>query len=148
MVDVSGLGHATSGVWTRAQALVLLRPGQVDELVRSGTWQVLWRGVYADGGIVVAPEQRAIAAVLAVGGADQPSAAGAGDGQRPRTAASARTAARAWGLPLIDDDEPATGAVEHLLDHVAVGRPLPRQVYGGRTLHPSAVPPRCAPRCR
>lgn len=25
------------------------------------------------------------------------------------------------GFPLIDDDDPATGAQEHLLDHVAVG---------------------------
>ncbi len=30
-------------------------------------------------------------------------------------------AARVHGFPLIDDDDPATGAQEHLLDHVAVG---------------------------
>jgi hypothetical protein len=83
------------------------------------------RGVYADAGYVLSPEQRAFAAVLASGGADQPVEFGPPrpDGsrrRRMRAVASGRTAARVWQLPLIDDDDPATGAAEHTLDDVAV----------------------------
>src|SRR5213079_1378479 len=45
------------------------------------------------------------------------------DGSRRRklrAVASGRSAARVWGLPLIDDDDPATGASEHRIDDVAV----------------------------
>lgn len=50
--------------------------------------------------------------------------------------ACARTAARVWQFPLIDDDDPATGAAEHLLDDVAVARRLPIQSHAGRLLVP------------
>lgn len=111
MTDLSSLGDGTSGVWTRAQARRLLTATQVDELVRTGVWQVLWRGVYADGGFVASAEQRAIAAVLATGGADQPLPAWDGSGRTVlRAVASGRTAARVWRCPLIDDDDPATDA--------------------------------------
>lgn len=131
--DLSDLGAASRGVWTRADALERLSAGQVDDLVRLGIWQVLWRGVYADGGFVVDAEQRAIAATLAVGGS-------CALRMRPRAVAIGRTAARVWGLPLIDDDDPVTRAREHLLDEVAVSRNLPRQALGGRELHPRQVP--------
>lgn len=49
--------------------------------------------------------------------------------------AAGRTAARVYRLPLIDDHDPATGAVEHLLNDVAVPRHLPALTMGGRTLH-------------
>lgn len=142
MPDLSGLGAASLGVWTRSEALVLLTPGEVDALVRTGAWQVLWRGVYMDGGFAATAEQRAIAAVLAAGGAGQPFPVGPRDPRtgrrrrRLRAAAWGRTAARVWRFPLIDDDDPATGAHEHPLDHVAVDRALARQSYGGRTLIP------------
>ena len=133
MGGLSDLGASTLGVWTRVEARQHLTAGQVDELVRLGVWQVLWRGVYADGGYVVTAEQRAIAAVLAVGGSCAPGRAS------PRAVAIGRTAARAWGLPLIDDDDPVTRAQEHLLDEVAVTRNLPRQRFNGRVLHPRQV---------
>ena len=50
MADTSTLGLRSCGVWTRSQALEVLGRGQVDALVRSRTWQVPWRGVYADAG--------------------------------------------------------------------------------------------------
>ncbi len=146
MPDLSSLGAGSLGIWTRKQALELLTAGEIDTLVRTATWQVIWRGVFADGGIVLAAEQRAIAAVLAAGGAGQPVPVGPLDPatgrrrRRLRAVAVGRTAARVWQFPLIDDDDPATGAREHLLDHVAVARRLPRQSYGGRLLIPHQVP--------
>jgi len=146
MPDLSLLGADSLGVWTRSSALSLLRAGEIDVLVRTGVWQVLWRGVYMDGGFDPTPEQRAIAAVLAAGGAGQPFPVGAPDPEtgrrrvRLRAAAWGRTAARVWGFPLIDDDDPATGAAEHVLDHVAVDRPLARQSFADRILTPHEVP--------
>lgn len=134
MVDLSGLGRDAYGVWTRQEALVQLRAGQVDGRVRDGEWQVLWSGVYADAGIDPSPEQRAAAAVLAVGG--RPT--------RPSTVtalASGRTAARVWRFPLVDDEDPATGARQHLLDDVAVSRRHHRQRWARRTLLPTRVLP-------
>jgi hypothetical protein len=80
--------------------------------VRDGYWQEPYPGVYADGGGVLTAEQRGFAAVLASGGADQ-------DPVAPRAVAAGRTAARIWGLPLIDDNDPATGAREEVCDDVA-----------------------------
>lgn len=134
MVDLSSLGARSLGVWTRPQALGLLTPGQVDALVRTGQWQVLWRGTYADGGLVVTTEQRAIAGVLAAGGTVR---AHATTPPWPlRAVAAGRTAARVWDLPLVDDDDPATGAKEHLLENVAVDRHLPRRTHGDQRLVP------------
>ena len=65
MRELMRLGAWSCGVWTRREALAVLSQGQVDALVRTGTWQVPWRGVYADAGHVLDPEQRAWAAVLA-----------------------------------------------------------------------------------
>jgi hypothetical protein len=141
MPDLSSLGAGSVGIWTRKQALALLTAGEIDTLVRGGAWQVLWRGVYADGGVVVSAEQRAVAAVLAAGGAVQPGghvASGTGR-HRLRAVAWGRTAARFWRFPLIDDQDPATGGREHLLDHVAVERRLPRQSYDARVLIPHQV---------
>ena len=131
VADTSSLGRRSCGVWTRAQALTELGRGQVDALVRARTWQVPWRGVYADAGHELDAEQRAWAAVLAAGGA-----VADGSGARLRAVASGRTAARVWRLPLVDDADPATGRHEHLLDEVAVVRRLPSQHWSGRTLRP------------
>ncbi|MCW2573099.1 MAG: hypothetical protein JWO88_3157 [Frankiales bacterium] len=125
MTDLSSLGAATTGVWTREDALLLLSERQIQTQLDNGIWQVVHRGVYADAGYVLSPEQRAFAAVLATGGADQPVEYGPplADGSRRRrlrAVASGRTAARVWQFPLIDDDDPATGAADHTIDDVAV----------------------------
>ncbi|MGI8536712.1 MAG: hypothetical protein ACR2K2_09480 [Mycobacteriales bacterium] len=140
MPHLSDLGADSLGVWTRAQALTMLSAGEVDALVRRRIWQVVWSGVYADGGFVLDAEQRAMAAVLAAGGADQPVAFGAPDPdtgrqrRRLRAVACGRSAARVWQLPLIDDDDPATGRREAVLDDVASWRHLAPQSCGERRL--------------
>lgn len=128
------LGERSAGVWTRADALAVLSPGQVRSRLETRTWQQCWPGVYADGGHVLTLDQRAWAAVLASGGCGQgePVDPSTREGAlRPmRAVAAGRTAARVLGLPLIDDDDPATGAREHLLDDVVV-RGAARPVHGG-----------------
>ena len=120
-MDLSTLGARSGGTWTRAQALELLTPGEVDGFVRSGTWQVVWRGVYADAGHVLDAEQRALAAVLAAGGAGQ-------TGRHLRAAACGRTAERVHGLPLLDDDG--------RYDDVAVATRTAGARWSGRVLRP------------
>ena len=131
MSGLAQLGASSCGVWTRREALTVLGSGQVDALVRAGTWQVPWRGVYADAGHLLDAEQRAWAAVLAAGGAVQ----GSG-GRRLRAVAGGRTAARLWRLPLIDDEDPATQSDDSRLDDVVVDRNLVRQEHAGRCLLP------------
>lgn len=107
------LGAKSRGVWTRAQALEVASRGAIRGCVDRGTWQRPWPGVYADAGVVLDPEQRAFAAVLASGGSVEPE-------RRLRAAACGRTAARVHGFVLVDDDDPPTGAREYLRDEVAV----------------------------
>jgi hypothetical protein len=108
---LASLGEDSLGVWTFRQALQACSRHVVQRLVRDGIWQVPFRGVFADGGYVLATEQRALAAVFAVGGTTD-------DGGQPRVVSCGRDAARVWELPLIDDDDPATGALEHVLHDV------------------------------
>ena len=116
----SDLGSTTRGVWTRSQALAAGSRSRLQVELHEGHWQTLWPGVYADAGYQLEPEQRAFAAVLASGGGRAtPGPRGVGV-SGVRAVACGRTAARVHGLPLIDDDDPATGCQEHLLDHVAV----------------------------
>ena len=122
MADLSVLGAATGGLWTREQALRLVSAGVVRGAV-GRTWQVVWPGVYADAGYDLTAEQRCWAAVLASGGGPPASAPGR-PARRLRAVACGRTAARLWGMPLVDDDDPATGAQERLVDEVAVGTHL------------------------
>jgi hypothetical protein len=126
MGELADLGASTRGIWTREQALAATTRGRVDALVRRGEWQSPWPGVYADGGITLDVEQRGFAAVLASGGDHEPVRTAAGK-RVLRAAACGRLAARLHQLPLIDDDDPATGGREHLIDDVAVG-------WGGRAL--------------
>ena len=107
------LGATSRGVWTRRSALEVLSRGRIQTRLDDGSWQVVWPGVYADGGVELDAEQRGIAAVLASGGDVTPR-------KVVRAVACGRSAARVLGFPLIDDDDPATGAAEHLLDDVAV----------------------------
>jgi very-short-patch-repair endonuclease len=137
-MGMSSLGEGTRGVWTRAQALQVLSPGQVDGFVRRGTWQRVWRAVYADAGHVLDAEQRAFAAALATAGTHLP-VVGPDGRRRLGAAACGRTAARVHGLPLVDDDDPATGRRQHVLDDVAVDHRTTRARCGGRTLTPYEV---------
>jgi hypothetical protein len=121
------LGDGTAGVWTSADARACgLTADEVEWRVEAGLWQVLQRGTYADAGVVPSPQMRAWAAVLAAGG-------------RGRAWVTGRTRLRLLGLPLIDDDDPATGAYDLPHDDVAVRR----RIHDRATLHPSRryVPP-------
>jgi hypothetical protein len=107
-VDERHLGVRTGGVWTSAEAHATgLSPRQVECRVASGQWQVLRRGIYADGGVVPSPQMRAWAAVLAAGGPG-------------RAWATGRTALRLFGLPLIDDEDAATAVYDLPHDDVLV----------------------------
>lgn len=120
------LGTSTLGVWTRQEALAVTTRGVVQSCLRRGEWQVLLPGVYADGGFEPSHVQWAFAAVLACGGPEGPMPFGEGRRRVPAVVAG-RDAARLWGLPLVDDDDPATGARELALHDVhvwAAGPPL------------------------
>ena len=98
MTDLSSLGAATGGNWTRKQSLTLLKPSQIRRRLRDGEWQAPWPGVYADSGHLLDPVQEGYAAVLA-------SYRRTGEGD---AVLCMRSAARGWGMPLIDDDDPTT----------------------------------------
>jgi len=110
-MNTQHLGANTLGIWSRSQALEVVTQGQLAYRLATGEWRELLPGAYADGGYEPTAVQRAIAAVIATGEdlATQ---------ERVRAIACVRTAARVHGLPLIDDDDPATGGQEHLIDDV------------------------------
>jgi very-short-patch-repair endonuclease len=120
-MDVSKLGQGTAGIWTRRAAVAQLGRVRLDALLRDGYWQELYPRIYTDGGTLPDPEQRGWAAVLASGGG----------------CAAGRTAARVHALPLIDDDDPTTGALELVHDDVVASRS--RTVYGGELALPYDV---------
>lgn len=104
MATVRSLGAQTCGVWTRQQALDAgVSPARLRWLLETGTWQRLLPGAYTDGGTTTDAAQRAWAAVLTSG---------------PDAVAAGRTAARLHGLPLVDDDDPASGRSELVLGDV------------------------------
>ena len=109
MQGLSELGTRSGGVWTRAEALATSSPGTVRAALRCGAWELLWPGVYADAGYPATPARDAWAAVLASSGTTSGAAVACG-----------RTAARWWGLPLVDDHDPASGTAERGTDEVAV----------------------------
>lgn len=106
MTDLSSLGADSGCVWTRAAALELITKGRVRGLLRDGSWQTVYPGIYADAGNPLTPEQLAWAVVLACGGRG--------------AVAAGRTAARLWGLPLIDDHDPATQSFQSWCDDAIV----------------------------
>jgi very-short-patch-repair endonuclease len=122
MTDLSRLGRGAAAVWTRASALQVVTPAAIAAQLYDGHWQAPLPGVYVDGGVPLRPVQWAVTAVLASRGFLTRK-----DGDPPkglRAVACARTAARTWGLPLIDDDDPATGAGDKHHHDVAVWRHL------------------------
>jgi hypothetical protein len=124
MVDLSSLGLGTSAVWTRGAAERLLSPRSVDRKLAT-EWQSPYPGVLADAGYVLDPVQWAIAGVLASGGEGQPEPAGRPDenGQltiQLRATSCGRDAARVWGYPLVDDDDPSTQSLDRFEHDVHV----------------------------
>ena len=112
------LGATTAGVWTTGAARAAgLTRAQVRRRIEQGEWQVVRRGVYADGGVVPGALMRASAAVQRAG---------------HDAVAAGRTALRVWGVPLVDDEDPATGRLERPHDDVAVAHGR----GAGPTLHP------------
>ena len=87
--------------------------------VARGEWQRLRKGTYADGGVTPDAFMRASSAVQR---ACTP---------RRFAVAAGRTAARIYGIPLVDDNDPATGREDWRLDDVA----LTRGETTARTLH-------------
>ncbi len=122
-MGTSDLGVGTGGVWTPAQARRCgLSDDQVRQLLASGQWQRLRRGVLTDGGIEPDAAMRGWAAVV--------TASGTGGTGPPAAWATGRTTARLLGLPLIDDDDPATGVLDRVHDDVRVAptrRPSQRE---------------------
>jgi very-short-patch-repair endonuclease len=114
------LGQHTGGVWTRAHASEVLPEGTVDERLLCGRWQTLLPGTYLDAGHEPDDQQRAWGAVLASG---------------PGSVACARTAARAWSMPLVDDRDPATQRFEQNVHDVAVTRNVGVLRFGAQTVH-------------
>lgn len=107
-VELKDLGAESGGVWTTAEARACgLSDDQIQHKIALGEWQCLRRGVLTDGGVVPDALMRGWTAVTAIGGAGRAWAAG-------------RTTARLLGLPLIDDDDPATNAADAVNDDVAV----------------------------
>lgn len=134
MGDLRRLGERTAGVWTRGQAAAATSAGRYDALVRAGVWQLPWPGVCADGGYDLDAVPRAWAGVLASGGDASP-VTGRDGRSRLLAYACGRTAARVWLFPLVDDDDPATGARDHVHDDVGVWRNVGTLHHDGRTLH-------------
>jgi hypothetical protein len=138
VVDHSCLGNDRRGLWLREDTQPELTRRQVDGLLATSEWQSPLPGVLADGGYALDARQWALTCVLASGGTD-PSG-------KPRAVACGRDAARVWGFPLIDDDDPATGACERYLHDVHVfGRGLgvlrgtPPLREPGATPHPEQL---------
>jgi hypothetical protein len=105
----AALGASTAGVWDRTTALAAgITPKQIRGRVARGEWQELRPGTYADGGVEPDAFMRASSAVQAA--------------RTPRrwAIAAGRTAARMWGLPLIDDHDPATQRYEESDDDVSL----------------------------
>lgn len=103
-------------VWTRAAGVQALGRARVDRMLRTGAWRSLFPAVYVDAFRTLTPDDWALAATLA---------SAARDPRAVPPVASGRTAARVWDLPLMDDDDPATGAQEHFLHEVVTARALP-----------------------
>lgn len=116
-MDLSSLGAATSAVWTRRLAARAgLSTSAIDRKLRT-EWQSPYPGVLADAGYDLDPVQWATAGVLASGG--EGCALPLGPATRTGELSVSlpaipcgRDAARLWGFPLIDDDDPATGGLD------------------------------------
>jgi hypothetical protein len=134
------LGATTLGVWRRPDALRLQTPDEIAQDLREGTVQAPVPGTYLNGGAEPTADQWLAIGVLASSSAH----ADALEDDVPISSLVAvgagRTAARVHGMPLIDDDDPATSALDKHHHDVAVFRHLgdrhSRPLSGARaTLH-------------
>jgi hypothetical protein len=114
------LGRHTGATWSRDHALALMPDATVDDQLAQGLWQVLLPGVYCDAGHEPDAQQRTWAALLASG---------------PGAVACARRAARAWGVPLVDDRDPSTQRFEEHQHDVALTRNVGRFTVGDQVIH-------------
>ncbi len=97
---------------------------RADRFVADGCWREVYPCVFTDAGSPMSAVQRATAGVVACGGV---LAEGLLDCESPEVlvaVACGRDAARVWGIPLIDDDDPATQALDKLHHDTAVWREL------------------------
>lgn len=122
MVDLSPLGSTSLGIWRRTDALAVQTPGRIRGRLGSGEWRSPLRGLYCDGGYELSAEQWACAAGLVSG---------------PGAVACGRSAARVWGLPLINDSDPATRRNERFRHEVSS-----KGGYGRLLMPPAAGDPR------
>lgn len=123
----SSIGRVTAQrllTWREARAIA--STDAISGRVLRGSWQSPLPGVYAPDDRPLSVEDWALAAVLATGG--RPSRSGA------RAVAAGRTAARVWGLPLIDDDDPATQAHEAHIHEVIANRGLRTLTRSGQSV--------------
>jgi hypothetical protein len=117
---VAELGATTLGVWRRKDALQLLTSDEIGYDLATGTVQAALPGVYLDGGVVPGTDQWLAVAVLA-SSSDLPAALPEDAPVSSLVALGCgRTAARVLGMPLIDDDDPATSALDKHHHDVAV----------------------------
>ena len=132
------LGEGTAGVWRRSDALEVVSEGVIRAQLHDGSWHSPYPGVLCDGGIALDPVRWGFAGALA-SGAVFPAQL---DPDLPLSQLGAvvcgRDSARVWGIPLVDDDDPATMALDRLMHDVCVWRKLdhlqtrPRE---GREVH-------------
>lgn len=110
-------------MWRRHDALAVKSRSQVQEQLERGRWVGAFRATYIEATGDVTVGQRELAAVLATCPRGLPPEV---DGV-PTAVACLRSAARVWGLTLINDDDPATGGNEHLWHDVSTDRNLARE---------------------
>lgn len=139
--QLASLGSSTLGVWRRHEALQHLTPDEIAHDLAEGTLQSPFPGTYLDAGHEPDSAQWLAIAVLA-SSYDVPAQLHEGDPVSALVAVGCgRTAARELGMPLIDDDDPATGVLEKVHHDVAVFRHLeairsrPRRGQPQQTLH-------------
>src|SRR4051794_34518425 len=111
---MESLGEGTAGCWRRSDALRVCSSGVLRSQLYDGHWTSPYPGVLTDGGVVMTPVRWAAAGVLAGGGRCL-------DRLDPELPVSqlgavgcARDAGRIHEIPLIDDDDPATQALDRL----------------------------------
>jgi hypothetical protein len=129
------LGATTLGVWRRKDALRILTEDEIAHDLREGTVQAALPGTYVDGGIEPSADQW-----LAIGAlASSTNLPDTLDEEAQVASLVAlgcgRSAARVLGMPLVDDDDPATSALDKHHHDVAVFRHLGDVRSAQDTLH-------------
>lgn len=121
---LAALGATSLGVWRRRDALQILTRDELAFDLREGTVRSPLPGVCMDGGFAPSAEQWLAIVTLASSrelvrelADDEPAA-------RLEAVGCGRTAARVHGMPLIDDEDPATRAADKHHHDVAVFRHL------------------------